>query len=246
MSSPGAPRPELIPMPDFGDGSPREGYGALDQNAPSVANGQISPEQWAAYQKKRKRDQIIGILSLLGATTGMSALGGALGGGSAGAAAGGALPAIEGGAPWAVTPFASAASMAPSGAAAVGGSIGAGAAGAAGAAGSAGAGAVGAAGGAAETIAGGAGSAGAGFLGMGGSDIAALIAALTGTVGGALSNRPNTDVNTNTMDPSLKALIDMQTKRMNQQQPLYESTLNMANGLLPTQYQKGGGSQGGM
>src|SRR5687768_15861119 len=108
-------------MPDYGDGSPREEYGALDQNAPSVLNGQISPEQWAEYQKKRRRDAIFGLLGTLGGTVGLGFAGQALGGaGTAANAASsaGGLPPIAGGSPWAVTPYAG--SMAP-GAGAAGG-----------------------------------------------------------------------------------------------------------------------------
>lgn len=219
-------------MPDFGDsltpdgttGTGRYQYeGQADPNEPSVANGQISPEQWEAYRRKRKRDAILGILSVLGGTTALGALGGALGGG--GAAAAGGLGAIEGGAPWAVTPYVGTAAMNAPGA--IGAGVGAGV--------GAGAGAVG---GAANTVAGGGGAA-SGLLGMGGNDLAALIAALTGTVGGALTNRPNTEPTTATMDPSLRGLLDMQTSRLKKQEPLYDSIMAMANGLLPTQYQKG-------
>lgn len=222
-------------MPDFGDGSVREDYGAIDPNAPSVANGQITPEDWLNYKRKRKRDAILGMLATLGGTTALGALGGVLGG-AGGAASGGALGSVNG---LAITPYAGTASMAPTGAAAVGGTVGAGA-------GAGAAGALGAGGEVLDTIAGqeginhAMGGAGGIFGNMSGRDIASLIAALTGTVGGALSNRPNTSPTTQTMDPSLQALINMQTQRMQQQQPLYESVLSMANGLLPMQYQNGG------
>src|SRR5687767_6004768 len=86
-------------MPDFGDIDPNTGQpnqrtgfeGSLDPNAPSVANGMISPQQWAEYQKKRRRDAIMGILGVAGATTGLGFAGQALGG------AGGALASGSGG-----------------------------------------------------------------------------------------------------------------------------------------------------
>jgi len=222
-------------MPDFGDIDPTTGetsertrfQGTVDPYAPSVANGQISPEQWAAYERKRKRDAIIGILSTLGATTGLGALGGAIGGAGAagaatggGAAAGGSLAPIAGGAPWALTPYAGTAASVGTGAA-VGGGLGA--------AGAAGAGL------------GGAGSGtGAMFAGMSASDLASLGLAGAGMVGGAMSNNANTAPTTATTDPQLQELIALMTGRLRKSEPLNDSVLAMANGLLPTQYQNGG------
>jgi len=224
-------------MPDFGDNVNPDGRYSYSDPALDPTR-MTDPAQIAAYRSKRKRDAILGILATLGATTGLGALGGALAGGGATAAAG-ALPAIEGGAPWAVTPFAGSASMVPTGAAAVGGSVGAGAL-------------AGAGGEVANHVMDGGDSGGVGdggglggmFGDMSGKDIAALVAALGGTIGGALSDRPNNTPSAATMDPAIKNLIEMQTKRMNQQQPLYDSALSMANGLLPTEYQNGGRGRG--
>jgi hypothetical protein len=158
-----------------------------------------------------------GGLAALGAA-GMGPLGAALGGGGGGSvAAGGALPAIEGAAPWAVTPYAGSATM-------VGTGLGAGA----GAAGAAGAGT---------------GAAGL-FGGMSARDLAGLGVGLAGTVGGAMSNPPNLDPTTQTSDPNLQALMRTMQGRLDKSEPLYDSVLNMANGLLPTQYQRGGGGMG--
>lgn len=165
------------------------------------------------------------ILPIIGFATGGAGLA-ALGGGGGAAAVGSAS-----------VPGAVGASAAPLGGGTVVGGAGAGLG-----AGSAATG-VGAGVGAAKTIAG-AGGAAKGFLGMEGRDLAAVIAALTGTVGGALTKPADTAPSTATMDPSLRGLIDMQTSRLKKQDPLYDAILAMANGLLPTQYQKGG--PGGM
>jgi len=214
-------------MPDFGDVNPDTGRGSartefegtVDPYAPSVANGQISPEQWAEYQKKRKRDAIFGLLGTLGLTTGLGALGAGIRGAGAGAgalnSASGALPAIEGGAPWAVTPFATTATMSAPG---VGAGIGAG---------------VGAGAGAASS-----------FMGLSPRDIAALAAAGIGTVGGALDRPENMQPNTQTTDPNLQKLMQTMQGRLDQSEPLYKSIMAMANGLLPMQYQNGGAGRG--
>jgi hypothetical protein len=210
-------------MPDFGDVDPfsgetneRTGYGALDQNAPSVANGQISPAQWAEYQARRKRDAILGSLLTVGGMFAAGPIAGAIGGGgaagSAASSAGGLAP-VAGGAPWAVTPYAGSASM-------VGTGLAGGAAGAAGA---------------------GAGGIGSILGGMSARDLAALGLSAAGTIGGAMSNRPNFAPNTATSDPQLQALMRAMQGRLDKSEPLYDSVLQMANGLLPSQYQKGGG-----
>lgn len=216
-------------MPDFGDGSARENYGTMDPNAPSVSNGQITPAQWAEYQSKRRRDAILGVLGVLGGTTALGAVGGAMGGGTA--AAGSAGPEFGIGAANTGT-WATPAQVFGTGAA---GAAGAGAAGAAGsAAGS------GAAGGAANTIAN-AGKAASGvFGGMDARDIMGLIAAITGTVGAIKSQPPNTQPTSATTDPQMQEVVNMMLNRMRKAEPLQDSALAMANGLLPTQYQNGG------
>jgi len=96
----------------------------------------------------------------------------------------------------------------------------------------------------------GGGAAGAGglaslFAGMSPREIAGLIMALGGTVGGALSGGgENFSPTTTTSDPQLQALMRSMQGRLDKSEPLYDSVLNMANGLLPTQYQKGGGGMG--
>ena len=198
-------------MPDFGDGSPREDYGAVDQNAPSVANGQISPAQWAEYQSKRRRDYILGMLGVLGGSVGLGFAGQALGGaGAAGASAsaGGGLPPVTGGAPWAITPYAQSATMAAPGAAGAGAGAGAGGL----------------------------------FAGMSARDLAALGLSAAGTIGGALSNNnTNTTPTSATTDPQMKELLDLMMNRMRKSEPNFDSAQAMAQGLLPTQYQRGGG-----
>lgn len=228
-------------MPDFGDVDPNTGQtsartqfeGTVDPLAPSLANGQISPEQWEAYRQKRHRAALLGVLSVLGGTTAASGLSSMLFGGSGGALASASVPGAVGAeaAPLGVGSVTASGAL-PSG---IGVATGAGTGGAL------------AAGGDAVSHVMDAKKGIGGMLGgMEGKDIAALIAALGGTIGGALTNKPNTNPSTATMDPALKNLIDLQTKRMTQQQPLFESINAMANGLLPTQYQKGGGAQGGM
>jgi hypothetical protein len=211
-------------MPDFGDGSPREQYGQADPFAPSVANGQISPEQWAAYEAKRRRDALFGMLGVLGMTTGLGAVGQMVGGAGGAAASGvpGAMGAAEAplgvgsvtGGTLASTPMTSlapyAGTVAGTGAATGGG--------------------------------GGIGSAiGSAMGGMSAKDWVALAAGLTGTIGGALSPKPNMTPNTMTTDPNLQRLLATMQGRMDKSEPLYDSIMSMANGLLPTQYQKGGG-----
>ena len=200
---------------DAAEGGRYQYQGSVNPADPSVANGQITPEQWHQYQMQRRRAALMGILGTLGGATALGAAGSALGG--AGGSAAGALPPVSGGAPWAVTPYAGAASMAPTGAATVGGSIGAGA--------------------------GLTGGGGAGLLGgMSAKDILALSLAGASTVGGAMSGRnENMSPNTGTNDPQMKELMDLMLGRVRKSEPLHDSILAMANGLLPTQYQKGGG-----
>jgi hypothetical protein len=141
----------------------------------------------------------------------------------AGAGAGGLAP-IAGGSPWAVTPYAATAASVPTGAAAVGGSVGA-------------AGAAGALGGAASGL--------SSLLGgLSASELAALGLTAAGTIGAATQDRPQFGPNTMTADPNLQALMQSMQRRLDKSEPLYDSVLNMANGLLPTQYQRGGGGMG--
>lgn len=212
-------------MADFGDVDPDAGRtsartqfsGTVDPLAPSVANGGISLAEWQAYQAKRKKDALLGYLKIFAATTGLGALGQLTTG--AGAAAG-SLGAIPGGAPWAVTPYVGTASMAPTGAAAVGGTVG----------------------GAMSQLAG--GGVAKKFLGMSPKDLLALAAGTAGTVGGALAKKPDLAPNTATTDPQLQELLALMSGRLKKSEPLFDSVQAMANGLLPTQYQKGGGGMG--
>lgn len=213
-------------MPDFGDvgydrpGGRYEYEGATNPNEPSVANGQITPEQWAEYQKKRRRDAILGLTGTLG---GMFAAGPlaqlAFGGGAAGAASASVPGAVGAAAP-------------PLGAGTVvGGAGGVGA----------GAGAAGA--GIGSQIA----RTGSDVVqntqnpgGMSTRDWIALATSLAGIGGGALSSRPNLTPNSQTTDPNMQKLIASMQGRLDQSEPLYKSIMAMANGLLPTQYQNGG------
>src|SRR5688572_17861207 len=186
----------------FGDdpevGGRYEYQGQVNPNDPSVANGQISPEQWAEYQKKRRRDAIFGLLGTFGGTVGLGFAGQALGGAGAAANAAssaGGLPPIAGGSPWAVTPYAG--SMAPG---------------------------AGAAGGAAA----GGGMAAGGMAGLGGMNIKDLVSlglAGAGTVGGLMQDPANMNPNTQTNDPNLQKLIATMQGRMDQSEPLYKSIM---------------------
>lgn len=216
---------------DFGDGySGGDGrytyQGSVNPNDPSLANGGVTPEQWAAYQSRRKRDRILGILGIAGGTIGLGALG-AIGSGAAGAttaaSASGSLPPIAGGAPWAVAPYAGTAAMAPTGAAVMGGTVGAGATGAS---------AAGAAGGGAGSL--------ASLRSLTPRDWLSIAGTGIGTVGALTSNPLNTNPNTATTDPGLQRLLESMQRRLDKSEPLYDSVMSMANGLLPTQYQNGG------
>ena len=44
----------------------------------------------------------------------------------------------------------------------------------------------------------------------------------------------------NTTDPAMKEVLDLMSGRLRKSEPMYDSALSMANGLLPTQYQNGG------
>jgi len=215
-------------MPDYGDGSPREGYGAVDPLAPSVANGQITPAEWDEYQRRRRRAAILGATTTIGGMLAAGPLLQAAGIGGAGGAAGAPEFAVStapfNGAVASGAPFAAAGGGAaiPTGSALSAATVGAGTS----AAGGAGAGA-------AKGIIG----------GLTGRDLAAL--GLTGTsmIGSALSNQPNMNPTTATSDPNLMKLIQSMQGRIDKSEPLYDSILSMANGLLPTQYQKGGGGR---
>lgn len=76
------------------------------------------------------------------------------------------------------------------------------------------------------------------------SDIAKIAAAGFGTVGAIQNGRKNQDAlqpNTLTNDPNIQQLLATMQGRLNKSEPLFDSVMSMANGLLPTQYQKGGG-----
>lgn len=203
-------------MPDFGDGSPRENYGEVDANAPSVSNGMISPEQWAEYKRKRHQQALMGILGTLGGTTALGALGGALGGGGAAAGSAAGSATING---LPMAPYAGTAAMSAPG-------VGAGAAG-----GALGTMAGGAAGGEAKGVLG----------GMDAKDLMALALGLTGTVGGMMSKPNDTAPTSATTDPQMQELIALMSGRLKKSEPMFDSVQAMANGLLPTAYQKGGG-----
>lgn len=237
-------------MADFGDVDPDTGQtntrtttqGTVDPYAPSVYNGQITPEQYAEYQKQRRRAAIMGILSVIGGMTALGGVGAAIGGG--GSAAAGSLGTIPGGAPWAITPYAAPVAASGTGLAA---GVGTGLATGALASGTGTAAAVGTGVGTgvgAGTGVGTAAATGAGWLGLTAKEWAAILASLGSTVGTAVSNNNNgspTSPSSVTTDPNMQQLIAMMQKRITKSEPLYDSILSMANGLLPIQYQKGGG-----
>ena len=74
-------------MGDFGNVDPTTGlganryagYGQIDPLAASVANGRITPAQWAAYQNKRRRDAILGTTLTVGSMLGAGPLANAVG-----------------------------------------------------------------------------------------------------------------------------------------------------------------------
>lgn len=189
-------------MPDFGDqgsgGGRHDWYGSRDPNAPSVENGQISPAQWEAYKRQRRKAALIGYLSTVGGMLGAQPLanaagiGAGAGGGAAGSASGmpaGYVPGWEGNT------------------AIVGGAAG-----------------------------------GAGGFGL--RDAISLGLAGAGAVGGAMSNPPDYSPNSMATDPQMAELLQLMSGRIKKSEPLYDSILQMANGLLPTQYQRGGGGMG--
>jgi hypothetical protein len=91
---------------------------------------------------------------------------------------------------------------------------------------------------------GGAGGLGSLLGGLSARDLAALGLTAAGTIGAATQDRPQFGPNTMTADPNLQALMQSMQRRLDKSEPLYDSVLNMANGLLPTQYQRGGGGMG--
>jgi len=139
------------------------------------------------------------------------------------ASSAGGLGAVAGGSPWAVTPYATTATMSAPGAIGAGGAL---------------------AGGAGAGVAGGIGSAaseaGRSLLGLSARDWAALAASGVGTIGGLMSNQPLQAPTSATTDPNMQKLLATMQGRLDQSEPLYKSIMAMANGLLPTQYQNGG------
>lgn len=76
------------------------------------------------------------------------------------------------------------------------------------------------------------------FAGLTARDWIALAAAVAGITGAVRSNNPNLTPNTLTDDPQLKELLGLMKGRLQKSEPLHDSILSMANGLLPTQYQR--------
>jgi hypothetical protein len=77
------------------------------------------------------------------------------------------------------------------------------------------------------------------FAGMSPKDIAALIAALGGTIGGALSKPNDLTPTSATTDPAMAEVLALMRGRLQKSEPMFDSALAMANGLLPTAYQRG-------
>jgi hypothetical protein len=210
-------------MADFGDeGFDREGgryefQGRYNPADPSVANGMITPEQWAEYQRKRKRAALIGYLGTIGGMLGAQPLANAIGIGSG--ATGAAGSAASGMPPGYVPGWEGNTGI-------IGGAAG------------------GAAGGAGVGAAGGGAGAGAAAGGFGLRDALGLGLGVAGTIGGAMSDRPDYSPNSAATDPAMQELLQLMAGRLKKSEPLYDSVMAMANGLLPTQYQKGGGGMG--
>ena len=82
------------------------------------------------------------------------------------------------------------------------------------------------------------------FGGLSAKDWAALGLTGVGTLGNIFSDPGNFDPNTATNDPQLQKLLATMQGRLDKSEPLYDSIMAMANGLLPTSYQRGGGGMG--
>jgi hypothetical protein len=206
-------------MADFGDeGYDREGgryefQGQYNPKDPSVLNGMITPEQWAEYQRQRRRAALIGYLGTVGGMLGAQPLANAIGIGAGAGSAGGGAAGSASGMPAGYVPGWE--------------------------------GNTGIIGGAAGGAAGGAGvGAGAGAGGFGLRDAIGLGLAGAGAIGGAMSDRPDYSPNSATNDPAMQELLQIMAGRLRKSEPLYDSVMAMANGLLPTQYQKGGVGMG--
>ena len=76
------------------------------------------------------------------------------------------------------------------------------------------------------------------FGNLSGRDLAAVIAALTGITGGALSSRGNTDLTSATSDPRMQELLDLMSGRIRKSEPMFDAVQAMAMGLMPTRYQQ--------
>lgn len=82
------------------------------------------------------------------------------------------------------------------------------------------------------------------FGGLTAKDWAALGLTGVGTLGSMFSGDDFGGPNTATSDPQLQKLLATMQGRLDKSEPLYDSIMAMANGLLPTEYQKGGGGRG--
>ncbi len=87
---------------------------------------------------------------------------------------------------------------------------------------------------------------------MDSKDILSLLAALSGTVGALKSNGGSSDVSSATTDPAMQEILALMSGRLRKSEPMFDSVQAMANGLLPTAYQRGnftpftpGGGSGG-
>lgn len=241
----------------------------LRANGIQIPGGMHIDQGGNLNQKNRLvRNVAIGAAAGVGGYYALPYLAGSAGAGSgaAGSATGagaGSLAPIAGGSPWAVTPYAGSAAMSPTGAAAVGGSIGAGA-GAAGAIpgytpgwegnsnllfGGSGASAGAMPPGYSPGWEGNTDIVGAGidaadgarrYMGLTPREWLQLAGIGVGTAGSFMGNPSNLNPNTATEDPQLKRLLESMQGRIDKSEPLYDSIMAMANGLLPTQYQNGG------
>ena len=76
--------------------------------------------------------------------------------------------------------------------------------------------------------------------GLSAQDWVGLAGTGLGTAGALMQDTPNITPTSQTNDPNMQRLIASLQGRLDQSEPLFKSIMSMANGLLPTQYQRGG------
>lgn len=73
------------------------------------------------------------------------------------------------------------------------------------------------------------------LAGLDAKDILSLLSALTGTVGAIRSNSDPPPAT----DPAMQEVLNIMSGRLRKSEPMFDSVQAMANGLLPTAYQRG-------